>query len=60
MRNLIYVLSLVFLAIGIFLLLEYPDSGRMNLLSGSFTGLGIVLNVGAFFILKNRPVSHSA
>ena len=54
MRNTIYILSLVFFAISIFLILNYPDSGRMNLIAGGLVTIGLPLNIGAFLSSKKK------
>jgi len=53
MKNTIYILSLVFLAISIFLILNYPNSGRMNVIAGGLTFFGFLFNI-AGFLLSNK------
>ena len=53
MKNSVYITSLVFIAISIVLIIEYPNSGRMQLIAGGLVFLGFALNI-AGFSLKNK------
>lgn len=44
----IYIVSLVVLIAGIILVVENPDSGRMQMIAGGLTFLGLALNVLGF------------
>lgn len=44
----IYIVSLVVLIAGIILAVENPDSGRMQMIAGGLTFLGLALNVLVF------------
>ena len=54
MKNLIYISSLILIGISIILLIEYPNSGRMNLIAGAITFLGFTLNIAGYSLNKNR------
>ena len=53
MKNSVYITSLVIIAISIVLIIEYPNSGRMQLIAGGLVSLGFALNI-AGFSLKNK------
>ena len=48
----IYITSLLFFAISIFLLIEYQDSQRMQLVAGMLTFVSFVSNGVAYFLKK--------
>lgn len=48
MKNGIYISSLILIGISIFLLSEYPDSGRMCFIAGVTTFLGFALNITGY------------
>ena len=48
MKNLIYSISLVVISISIYLLIEYPNSGRAGLIAGGLIFIGFVLNIVGF------------
>jgi len=48
MEKLLYPISLLLLAIAIYLLIEYPTSQRMSLIAGALTMFGFILNIAAF------------
>lgn len=52
MKNLIYILSLILIGISIFLLIEYPNSGRMSLIAGIIIFLGFPLNIAGYALNK--------
>jgi len=54
MKNTVYILSLAILAISIFLILNYPDSGRINLIAGGLAFIGLLLNVAGFMLPKEN------
>jgi len=54
MKNLIYVSGLILIGISIFLLLQYPNSGRTSLIAGVIIFLGFALNITGY--LLNRKI----
>lgn len=52
MKNLIYISSLIIIGISIFLLIEYPNSGRMSLIAGAMTFIGFALNIEGYELNK--------
>ena len=52
MKNTLYIISLILLAISIFLIIEFPESNRLNLIAGVITMFGFSLNVVAFLSKK--------
>lgn len=50
MKNILYIISIILIAISIILILEFPDSQRMNLIAGFSTILGFIVNASAFFM----------
>ena len=50
--NAFYLISLLFFAITIFLLIEYQDSQRMQLVAGMLTLVSFVSNGAAYFLKK--------
>lgn len=50
MKNLIYISSIILIAISIFILAEYPNSGRMGLIAGAMTFIGFALNIAAYVV----------
>lgn len=57
MKNLIYVSSLILIGILIFLLVEYPNSGRMSLIAGVIIFLGFALNIAGYLLNKKSIVT---
>ena len=51
-NTLLYFISLIFLAICIFFLVEYSDSGRMSTIAGVLCAVGLALNLFVFFRKK--------
>lgn len=49
---LIYVLSLIILIVSIVLVVEFPDSGRIQLAAGGITLLGFALNIVGYVTKK--------
>jgi hypothetical protein len=54
MKNLIYVSSLILIGISIFLVLEYPNSGRMSFIAGALTFVGFALNISGYLLNKKN------
>ena len=52
MKNIFYIFSLVLIAIAILLLVEYPNTNRMQTIAGGLTFIGLALNIGAFVQTK--------
>lgn len=52
MKVLIYVISLLALAVGIILAVEYPNSNRLSTIAGLLTGVGFSLNIVAFVLTQ--------
>ena len=51
-KNILYVISLILLAIAIFLIIEFPESNRLSLIAGVITMFGFSLNMVAFLSRK--------
>jgi hypothetical protein len=54
MKNIIYVASLILIGISIFLLIEYPNSGRMGLIAGAIVFFGFALNIAGYSLSKKQ------
>lgn len=54
MKNAIYPLSLIVIAVAIYLAMEFPESGRMNMIAGGLIALGFMLNISGYLLLKGR------
>jgi hypothetical protein len=52
MKNLIYISSLILIGTSIFLLVQYPNSGRMSLIAGAMTFIGFALNIAGYSLNK--------
>ena len=52
MRNAIYIMSLVIFAISIFLILNYPESGKRDVIAGGLVTIGLLLNIIGFSMPK--------
>jgi uncharacterized membrane protein len=50
--KILYLISLLFFAITIFLLIEYQDSQRMQLIAGFLTIVSFASNVAAYYLKK--------
>ncbi|HUH27037.1 hypothetical protein [Gelidibacter sp.] len=57
MKNLIYPLSLVAFGICLFLIIQYPYSGRMNMIAGGLATIGFVLNIIGYVLAKRRQTA---
>ena len=51
-KNTLYIISLILLATVIFLIVEFPESNRINLIAGIISMFGFALNVTAFLMKK--------
>jgi hypothetical protein len=56
MKILVYVTSLIFSVIPIVLIIEYPNSGRMQLIVGGLVFIGFALNIARFSLSKDVKV----
>lgn len=59
MKNILYIVSLILIAISIILILQFPDSQRMNLIAGFSTILGFIVNASAFFMSKKVQANRN-
>ena len=59
MQKLIYPSSLIVIAVAMFLIVNYRDSGRMNMIAGSLFTLGFTLNIVGYFVMKKPQVKIS-
>lgn len=50
--KLIYILSLIFLATSIYLIIQYPDLGRTYLIAGLLALIGFVTNIFGYALKK--------
>lgn len=50
--KLIYMLSLIFLTTSIYLIIQYPDSGRTYLIAGLLALIGFVANIFGYALKK--------
>lgn len=57
-KNLIYILSLIIIAVSIFLIIEYSNSNRISLVAGITTMIGFCLNI-AGFLMPNKKFTLS-
>lgn len=58
MKNLTYVASLILIGVSIFLLIEYPNSGRMSLIAGALTTIGFISNILSYLLKAKEVPSH--
>jgi uncharacterized membrane protein len=54
MKNIIYITSLLIILVSVFLMIQYPESGRMNLIAGGLFPIGILLNVLVFRMQRQQ------
>lgn len=54
MKNALYIISLLLLLISIFLIVQYPDSGRMYVIAGACAPIGFVINILSFSLKKKQ------
>lgn len=47
-----FITGIVFILISFFLIIEYPESGRLSLISGALFPIGIGLNVVGYLLKK--------
>ena len=58
MKNLTYVASLILIGISIFLLIEYPNSGRMSLIAGAMAVIGFASNIVSYLLNYKEVASQ--
>ena len=51
-NNFLYIISLIALAIAVLLIIEYPASGRTQLIAGGLTAMGFLLNIVGYTLKK--------
>ena len=51
-KYLLYIASIIFLAGSMYLLVVYPNSGKMNMIAGTLAFIGFPLNIGGFAMKK--------
>jgi len=51
-NNLLYIISLVILIGSIFLVVEYQNSGRIQVIAGLLTIIGFAMNITGFAMKK--------
>lgn len=55
MKNtILYFLSLFIISISIFLLITFPESGRLNLIAGILVPISFTINAVMFFTKEKR------
>lgn len=57
MKNTIYITSLLIIIVSVFLMIQYPESGRINLIAGGLFPIGIVLN---FLGFRMQPTNNKS
>jgi len=55
-NSVLYLTSLVILAGAIYLVVEYPNSGRYSSLAGGLTMIGFALNIAGYALKKQKVV----
>ncbi len=55
MKNIIYITSLLIILVSVFLMIQYPYSGRMNLIAGGLFPIGFILNILGFRLQGQQP-----
>ena len=58
MKNLAYVTSLILIGISIFIIMEYPNSGRMSLIAGAMTAIGFASNIVSYLLNSKQVASQ--
>ena len=51
-NSLLYIISLIILVISIVLVIEYQNSGRIQLIAGLLTMIGFAMNIAGFAMKK--------
>jgi hypothetical protein len=55
MKNILYITSLIIILVSVFLIIQYPESGRINLIAGGLFPIGFILNVLGFRLKGQQP-----
>ena len=53
----LYIISLIFIVTSMLLVLEYPNSGRIQVIAGALASSGIILNIIAFILKSDKKIS---
>ena len=56
-KNLLYIISLVILIGSIVLVVEYQNSGRIQVIAGLLTIIGFAMNITGFAMKKRQSLS---
>lgn len=54
MKKVIYPISLIAFAISMFLIIKYPEPGRLSLIAGSLFTTGVLLNLVSYYGLRTK------
>lgn len=52
--NILYFISLLLLTLSVYLIIEYTNSNRMQLIAGSIGSIGIAFNFVSFMLNKKN------
>ncbi len=55
MKNILYITSLIIILVSVFLIIQYPESGRINLIAGGLFPIGFILNILGFRLQGQQP-----
>ena len=55
MKNILYISSLIIKLVSVFLIIQYPESGRINLIAGGLFPIGFILNIFGFRLQGHQP-----
>lgn len=56
-KIILYIISLIFIVTSMLLALEYPNSGRIQVIAGVLASSGILLNIIAFILKSDKKIS---
>jgi len=56
-KVILYIISLIFIVTSMLLVVEYPNSGRMQVFAGAFAASGVLLNIVAFVLKTDKNIS---
>lgn len=54
MKKVIYPISLIAFAFSMFLIIKYPESGRLSLIAGGLFTIGFLLILVSYYGLKTK------
>ncbi len=57
-KTILYIISIIFIVTSMLLVVEFPNSGRMNVIAGVIAPLGIILNIAACILSCNSKNSN--